>query len=150
MRIEQCLEWNHGGEALKVYEVNGTTNGSNTFDLTTWQTGEGGTWMHWHVVDGTFNESEGTAPACTASTSSLGSPNALAYPNPAADHIRIACGPRPESSTVRVFNGSGQQVVVPVQWVGYELVLDCAALPTGMYHVQWGDYAGFSRFCVAH
>ena len=85
-----ALEWNHGGEALKVYEVKGTTNGSNTFDLTTWQTGEGGTWMHWHVVDGTFNESEGTAPACTVSASSLGNPNAFAYPNPASNSIRIA------------------------------------------------------------
>ena len=88
-----ALEWNHGGEALKVYEVKGTTNGSNSFDLTTWQTGEGGTWMHWHVVDGTFNESEGTAPACTVSASSLGNPNALAYPNPASSSIRIACSP---------------------------------------------------------
>ena len=26
-----ALEWNHGGEALKVYEVKGTTNGSNRF-----------------------------------------------------------------------------------------------------------------------
>lgn len=145
-----ALEWNHGGEALKVYEVKGTTNGSNTFDLTTWQTGEGGTWMHWHVVDGTFNESEGTAPACTVSASSLGNPNAFAYPNPASNSIRLACSPGPVGSTVRVFNSSGQQVVAPAHWVGHELVLDCASLPDGMYHVQWGDDAGSSRFVVAH
>ena len=55
--------------------------------------------------------------------------------------IRIAF-----TSTVRVFNSSGQQVVAPAHWVGHELVLDCASLPDGMYHVQWGDDAGFSRF----
>ena len=130
--------------------MKGTPDGSNTFDLSTWQTGEGGAWMHWHVVDGTFNESEGTAPACTISASSLGNPNAFAYPNPASSSIRIACVSRPVGSTVRVFNSSGQRVVAPAHWVGHELVLDCASLPDGMYHVQWGDDAGSSRFVVAH
>lgn len=54
---EQCeparlLTWNHAGHALRVYAVYGTMDGSKTFDLTDWQTGNGGSWEWWSVVAG--------------------------------------------------------------------------------------------------
>lgn len=47
----QPLTWDRNGEALKVYKA----PVSGVFDLTDWETGVGGTWHHWSVVDGQFN-----------------------------------------------------------------------------------------------
>lgn len=47
------LTWNRGGQAVKAYVVNGTTGGTNTFNLTTW-TGSGGTSEWWSANVGVF------------------------------------------------------------------------------------------------
>ena len=51
----QPLNWSADSTALKVYEVQGTLNGSATFNLDDWETGSGGAWHHWFVIDGKFN-----------------------------------------------------------------------------------------------
>jgi len=51
----QPLNWSADSTALKVYEVKGTLNGSATFNLDDWETGSGGAWHHWFVIDGKFN-----------------------------------------------------------------------------------------------
>lgn len=61
----QSLNWNRDGEALKVYRVKGTTTGSYTFDLSDWQTGNGGEWLHWSAQEGVFVETAGTAIECS-------------------------------------------------------------------------------------
>jgi cyanophycinase-like exopeptidase len=48
------LTWDHDGEALLVYQVPGNQEGSHTFDLASWDTGQGGTWSHWYVREGTL------------------------------------------------------------------------------------------------
>ncbi len=56
------LTWDHSGEAVKVYKVAGTTNGANTFDLNTWQNGNGGDWECWSAVDGVLTETTSCTP----------------------------------------------------------------------------------------
>ena len=46
------LTWDHEGQALQVYTIQGDREGSNTFDLATWEAGQGGTWSNWHVRNG--------------------------------------------------------------------------------------------------
>lgn len=46
------LEWNKEGKALKVYAVKGTNDGTRTFDLTDWETANGGEWQYWYVENG--------------------------------------------------------------------------------------------------
>lgn len=55
---EQCqskkaLTWNRGGQAVKAYVVQGTTNGTNTFNFASWS-GTGGTNEFWSAVNGSF------------------------------------------------------------------------------------------------
>lgn len=57
----QPLEWNHDGEALKVYAIKGTSEGENYFDLTHWKAGEGGSWESWSVHHGRV-ESKASEP----------------------------------------------------------------------------------------
>ena len=51
------LDWNQNKKALTVYEVKGTNDGKNTFNLNDWKQGSGGIWKNWYVENGTlFNE----------------------------------------------------------------------------------------------
>ncbi len=60
------LTWNRSGAALKVYRVHGTNQGTNTFDLTDWQSGSGGEWLNWYVINGEFYEEEGESIDCSS------------------------------------------------------------------------------------
>ena len=143
-----ALEWNHAGEALKVYEVKGTPDGSNTFDLSTWQTGEGGTWMHWHVVDGSFYESEGMAPACELAAPAPDGGQFVAYPNPASSRIFITTESTQTPSVWSVFSTNGQRLHVPVLRIDEGVQLDCTVLPVGIYHLHEGGSGRSIRFSV--
>lgn len=48
----QALHWVNNENALSVYRVRGNSQGSNSFDLNNWQTGQGGEWFRWYVENG--------------------------------------------------------------------------------------------------
>lgn len=50
------LEWNQGKAAINVYEIKGTSTGSNTFNLNNWKDGKGGIWKKWFVESGKLKE----------------------------------------------------------------------------------------------
>jgi len=47
---DQPLTWDHNGNAMAVYVITKT----GTFDFADWQSGTGGTWQHWFVMDGVW------------------------------------------------------------------------------------------------
>lgn len=53
------LNWATGNEAVKVYEVQGSSAGSGNFSVTDFDAAKatGGTWHWWWVSNGTFNQS---------------------------------------------------------------------------------------------
>jgi cyanophycinase-like exopeptidase len=95
------LTWNKSGQAVKVYAVQGTTLGTNSFDLRTWNIPgstsigtHGGTWQHWAVVNGQLQQRDGTPPNCGTASSRytplmLPSDAVQIHPNPAQDNIMI-------------------------------------------------------------
>ncbi|MDJ0737802.1 MAG: cyanophycinase [Nostocaceae cyanobacterium] len=46
------LIWDNNGQAVKVYRIQGTPEGSGLFDLNNWLTADGGTWEYWFTTDG--------------------------------------------------------------------------------------------------
>lgn len=50
------LEWNQGQAAINVYEIKGTSTGSNTFNLNNWKDGKGGIWKKWFIESGKLKE----------------------------------------------------------------------------------------------
>jgi cyanophycinase-like exopeptidase len=52
----KALEWNLNKKAIAVYEVKGTNDGKNTFDLNNWTEGSGGIWKYWYVENGKLME----------------------------------------------------------------------------------------------
>ncbi|WP_129714588.1 cyanophycinase [Pedobacter sp. SYP-B3415] len=54
------LVWNRNGQALRVYEIQGSQEGNGIFDVATFSTGKasGGTWYWWTVRDGMLQKQE--------------------------------------------------------------------------------------------
>lgn len=84
------LTWDRKSEAVKVYKVPGTLDGTNYFDLNDWETGRGGTWHNWSVDKGNFTIETGANPNCGALSieENVGFV-AKVYPNPFQESIQI-------------------------------------------------------------
>ena len=83
------LTWNRGGEAVKVYKVPGTMTGINSFELSDWQTGSGGSWEHWTANSGVLTETTGTAPDCVLGVSDFDNETVQISPVPFGDSLSI-------------------------------------------------------------
>jgi cyanophycinase-like exopeptidase len=84
------LTWNLGGEALKAYRIKGTTSGDNYFDLTTWETGSGGEWLHWSANNGDFLETTGSEIDCSStSTVDIFYHDLRWFPNPTSGVLHL-------------------------------------------------------------
>jgi hypothetical protein len=85
----QPLTWNWSAEAVKVYKVPETDNGTHYFDIADWSTGSGGTWQNWYVNSGTFATISDTNPNCTLSLNEYDLSSRVVFPNPISDKITI-------------------------------------------------------------
>jgi cyanophycinase len=52
IKPEMPLIWNRNGQAVKVYKISGTPQGSGSFDLKNWTKASGGTWEYWFTTGG--------------------------------------------------------------------------------------------------
>ncbi len=90
----QPLNWNRNSQAVKVYKVPGTNTGVNSFQLNNWNTGSGGTWEDWYVVNGVLQTNvSALAPNCNSSTPTKdiidNDASLTLNPNPAKDEINF-------------------------------------------------------------
>ena len=91
-QVNQPLTWSFGGQALKVYKVPGTMNGTNYFDISNgWEFGQGvgGSWEHWSVINGVFNSVVGTAPNCVLDNEVFEKQAFILHPNPVKNILNI-------------------------------------------------------------
>lgn len=95
-QVENCqsgqpLTWSFGGQALKVYKVPGTMDGSNYFNLSNWQNGGvGGSWEHWSVNNGVFAAVAGTAQNCILGDTDFKNNEIVLFPNPVKNTLYIS------------------------------------------------------------
>jgi len=75
----QPLTYTNNQKALHVLEMQATTTGTATFDLTDWVTSNGGNWQNWYVSNGQLFETSGQAPNCTLSSSKPSNQTTLNY-----------------------------------------------------------------------
>jgi len=101
------LNWIQNNAALKVYQIKGTSNGTNTFDLNDWLTGTGGAWNNWWVNNGVFYENPSTAPICSTSTIHEEGEFVAFYPTLFDDHISIHA----EDVTSRLIDLNGKVLI---------------------------------------
>ena len=117
--IENCqagqpLTWNFGGEALKVYKVPGTMNGTNYFDLNGWGNWgspnySGGSWENWSVNNGIFSTAPGTglSPSCALSVGENELNRFNVLPNPFSNYISLK---NAENAMVEIYDSLGKRV----------------------------------------
>lgn len=132
-----ALTWNRGGQAVKVYRVKGTQQGTNSFDLAGWRQGSGGTWLNWWVQSGQFSEEPGTPVAnCDSlSTNVIDRGEILQdlrpFPNPVSDRLYLpdyhGCYDFWDVRGTRASSGT---------WTGS---LSVGQLPSGLYLLRTED-----------
>ncbi|PHS64772.1 MAG: cyanophycinase [Flavobacterium sp.] len=90
---EDCSEgnpliWMGQDDAIRVYKVPGTNFGTNTFNISDWKTGSGGTWENWFVDNGAISYVPGENPNCDllGVTTNKGI-DVSVYPNPFSSRI---------------------------------------------------------------
>lgn len=141
----QDLDWNRGQNALKVYKVHGTDAGSNTFDLSDWETGNGGEWLTWYVDNGTFYEIPGTQIDCSGvSVAELNGANPFTlYPNPAIDNITIES--ESEIDRYTIVDLLGKQIASSSGVNGSLATIDISNLKQGVYLITVETNSGISQ-----
>jgi cyanophycinase-like exopeptidase len=123
------LDWNRGGEAIKVYKVPGTEAGTNYFDLSDWETGNGGSWEDWSVSNGTFVTANGVNPECGAlSIEEVEIQNVEVYPNPFSNTFSISMEGQVKS--VQLYTILGEEINLDL---GINKPIDASSLSSGMY-----------------
>jgi hypothetical protein len=90
-----ALTWNHNGEAVKAFKINGNATGSNIFDLNLWESSSAGTWYNWSLVNGVFQELVGAEPNCQGlGVNHKNEENrVIIYPNPVTNILTIVVAP---------------------------------------------------------
>ena len=141
--IENCqpgqpLTWNFGGEALTVYKVPGTLNGTNYFDLNQWgnwnvNNNSGGSWENWSVTNGIFNSVSGSglSQSCALSVGENEFHKFNAFPNPFSNFINLE---NAENATVEIFDSLGKKVFFVMNFTSN--TIDTSQFSSGLYFVK--------------
>lgn len=126
------LEWNKEGEAIKVYKVPGTDEGTHYFNLIDWATGTGGIWEDWSVVNGELQTVLGTGADCSnLSVQEETEITTIAFPNPFASYIQIQT---PVITYYELYTLTGQ-LVLSGEIIEQETI-DTEKLVSGIYFLQ--------------
>lgn len=86
----EALTWNKANKAMKVYQLPATSTGNNSFNLSTWNEGNGGEWQAWWVDEGDLFIENTTDFDCPSFTVDTFDPTTInIYPNPTSDFLFI-------------------------------------------------------------
>ena len=134
--LNNSLDWNKAGEAVKVYVVKGTMTGANTFDLSDWQTGSGGVWENWYVDNGVLIEELGSQINC----SSVGvvqnkfENDIRLFPNPANETLSVTLNSA--ITNIDIIDVHGKVVIPNSSFNLNEMTIDISSLDYGFYFVH--------------
>lgn len=130
------LTWNYGGQALKVYKVPGTMNGSNYYNVNNWSNGigSGGNWENWSVNNGNFITAIGVAPTCNLNNQNFDLDEMTLYPNPAQDFIKLESF---ENAEISIYDSQGK-LIQKINSLDSKLI-DISSYPKGVYLIKIFD-----------
>lgn len=133
------LDWNLGNEAIKVYSIKGTINGSNTFDLNDWETGKGGIWEDWYVINGDIYQQIGSQINCsTLNISNINQENSFQiFPNPSSEILSLTFNQtEPPPKSLKISNKLGQIIKHIIITNSNTINISISEFPKGIYLVQ--------------
>lgn len=130
------LTWDRGHSAVKVYALPATTIGDGAFDLNDWQTGSGGEWQNWYVLDGELMKAFDTGPNCAAVLNTTAEPlpaNLAVFPNPAVERLFLKWAGEYRMEGLELRNAYGQ---VLRREAGDMQELSLEGLAAGVYFLE--------------
>lgn len=125
------LTWNRNAEAVKVYKVPGTNDGTNYFNIADWQTGSGGTWQSWYVNNGVFSTITDTNPNCSLSVEDFEMGKVEVFPNPFEDVISIQTDAI--DFELQLFDAFGKQLTINKI---SRTSIDTSSMSSGIYFLK--------------
>ena len=129
---DQPLDWNLNQEAIKVYRVPGNTQGSNSFDLNTWESGSGGQWENWWIAQGVFASQNSSPVDCeNLSTIRPVKVNFKYYPNPVEDKLHLRA--QNNIMSIAIYSLSGKELLIRSDVFDKSMRIDMANFDKGVY-----------------
>jgi cyanophycinase-like exopeptidase len=129
----QALTWDKNGQAIKVYVLPGTVSGGRSFELSDWQTGNGGYWEDWSIVNGQLSRNQNATLPCTATDLAEGVVNGIRVnPNPFSEKLRLRLSRDWQGGRCEIRDLAGRLVWSGVV-EGEETVLESGNWAAGMY-----------------
>ena len=131
------LTWNRNGQAIKTYVLPGTNQGTNTFDLNTWESGTGGQWENWYIQNGVLSADSSVAPVCNVGIipEEISERRFLVYPNPVTDYLTLKLEEKLTGDLIKITNVSGQLVHHQTVLQPIEMI-DMRDFPPSIYFVK--------------
>ncbi len=131
------LDWNHGGQALKVLRINATQDGDQYLDLNDWVTHNGGEWFDWTITNGNFEQNSGMAPECSAlSVVNAEQTSFGVYPNPTQAVVTVTTDP---GQLITIYGLNGRMVYQSTATRSHTQI-DLSAHPAGLYLITVGSH----------
>jgi len=137
-QVGQPLTWNFNGQAIMVYKVPGTMNGTNYFSLNDWGNWNninisGGNWESWSVNNGVLSVAPGTGPtiSCALSVDENELNKMTVYPNPFLNAIILE---NSENASVQIFDSLGKIVFVDGNFISKSI--DTSQFSSGLYFIK--------------
>lgn len=127
------LNWNRNGEALKVYHIQATLDGSKSFNLADWSTGSGGAWENWSVSNGVLQETASTAISCPLGSNKLENTALDIYPNPVQNQLSISTNEIHDLVSIGDISG---KIIYLSKKKGKTTSIDLSSIAQGTYIVR--------------
>jgi len=132
----QPLHWDNSGKALTVYRVKGNRDGSNTFNLNTWQNGQGGEWFYWYVDSGNLQTAE--APSLDVFSPDTGDnyfPFKI-FPNPVSSTLFVVNEPGATFSGYAIYDVTGKLIKGYTKTNSQTFQIDFSRYINGIYFLE--------------
>jgi cyanophycinase-like exopeptidase len=132
------LTWSANEDILVAYKVNGTSTGSNYFDLNTWQTGNGGSWEYWYAEAGVFGNTAEPDYECILSVEEqpIYTPALSVFPNPAELNLMVLSKDKMLIEEIYISDITGRIFQkMPVQ--ASEILIETNRLQPGVYFLNY-------------
>lgn len=141
-----ALDWNLNSSAIRVYKVNGTNNGENTFDLSDWETGNGGNWENWYIANGTLIEDTGSQIDCSILSINDNDFDfgIKIYPNPFDNIIFIES--ETEILELALYDINGKLLLSINELQTFTTSIHKKSLPTGLYFLKLQTNRGLFHY----
>ncbi|MEM9835201.1 MAG: Type 1 glutamine amidotransferase-like domain-containing protein [Bacteroidota bacterium] len=136
--------WSLEGRATSVYRVAGTPSGGNTFDLSTWLDGTGGSWQNWSVNNGQWIIDASGEPPVDCAISSVNNsvlPQATLFPNPLGAMTELINVNVPLRGS-ELFDGKGRSLQ---RFGPQQRQFNLQQLPAGIYWLRVTTLQGRER-----